>query len=105
MEHVKIELKEEDLYNYINTFLSIVDFNSRIISNAEEIKFIPPHLKESANIENVISPLVVNTKNSTFSAEFYTWNPPGKVKKWRLSISKDGEILDSHVNVLVNYAL
>lgn len=101
MRNNKQRVDSKNILEFVNSFLLVVDYKSIVISDLDEIKYLPPFVREDKKIINLIKPLKFEINNQEIITEFFSWNNKGTLRKWNIKFSFSGEILQYHIDNVV----
>ncbi len=89
------EITEESVRQYLKTFLFLVNNNSLLIEQFEDIDFLDYYEKKLLLIyRDSIKPVEFIRRSERIEILFFSW-AYGTIYKWKLSIKQNGEILSS----------
>jgi hypothetical protein len=101
-----VNIAEDNIVPYINMLLSLLDVRSYLIHRIDEVEYLPDYIKSDLNkyAEEVKDPqLRVESKKA--SMVFYAWYRWGTLRKWKLDVALNGEILCIEVTDLATYKM
>jgi hypothetical protein len=102
----RLNITEDNLVNYVKILLCLLDMRSFQIAGIEELQFLPLFIKKDiAKYGGEVKPPQMRIEGNEASIVFYAWHPWGRLSRWKLNTSLNGEILFVEVNDLATYKI
>lgn len=96
----QITIDKNNLTDFIDIFLYLVDSASKIISSYDDFDYLSDVFIEEKGKIGPITPLKFEIGKNDITVDFFSWAETSSLKKWNITISLKGKILNSNFKEL-----